>query len=98
MSASGAACVMRGYACACIDDRRWEAAVNEADSLDLCTPEDLRKAADGARRAGVARVKRVLDPLTFTLTGSELERLFLPIARRAGLPKPIAQRQLGAHR
>jgi very-short-patch-repair endonuclease len=83
---------------ACLDDRRWEAAVHEADSLDLCTPDEVRAAPGSTRRAGVARVKRVLDPLTFLLTDSELERLFLPIARRAGLPKPVTRRHLDGNR
>jgi very-short-patch-repair endonuclease len=81
-----------------LDDRRWEAAVNEADSLDLCTPEDVRAAAGCLRRPGTKRVRQVLDRATFVLTDSELERLFLPIALRAGLPKPITQRHLGRHR
>ena len=83
---------------ACLDDSRWEAAVNEADSLDLCTPDEVRAAAEATTRAGAKRVKRVLDPLTFVLTDSELERLFLPIAYRAGLPKPISQNKMGGHR
>jgi very-short-patch-repair endonuclease len=82
----------------CLDDRRWEAAVNEADSLELCTPDDVRDAVADLRRPGVARVRRVLDPHAFVLTASELERLFLPIARKAGLPKPMTQRHLDGHR
>jgi very-short-patch-repair endonuclease len=69
----------------------WEAAVNEADSLDLCTPEDVRAAAAGTRRRGAAIARRILDGRTFTLTSSTLERLFLAIARRAGLPKPLTR-------
>ncbi|MFL5781142.1 MAG: hypothetical protein ACJ760_07515 [Thermoleophilaceae bacterium] len=83
---------------ALLDDRRWEAAVNEADSLELCTPEDVRAAAERLRRRGTRRVRLVLDRATFVLTDSELERLFLPIAYRAGLPKPLTQRYLGSHR
>jgi hypothetical protein len=33
-------------------------------------------------------LREVLDRRTFTLTDSELERRFLPIARSAGLPPP----------
>lgn len=83
---------------ACLDDRRWEAAVNEADSLGLCTPDAVRAAAGSSRRGGVGRVRRVLDPLIFALTDSELERLFLPIALRAGLPKPLTQYDLNGWR
>jgi very-short-patch-repair endonuclease len=36
----------------------------------------------------VGVLRKVLDHRTFTLTDSGLERLFLPIARRAGLGRP----------
>jgi hypothetical protein len=36
----------------------------------------------------VRALREVLDRATFVLTDSELERRFLPIARRAGLPRP----------
>jgi very-short-patch-repair endonuclease len=66
-----------------------EAAVNEADKLDLVDPETLRSALDRyAGRPGVAPLRKLLDRRTFALTDSELERRFLPIARRAGLPGP----------
>lgn len=67
-----------------------EAAVNEADKRGLVDAETLRAALEelGGRR-GVPALRRVLDRRTFTLTDSELERRFLPIARRAGLPQPL---------
>jgi predicted transcriptional regulator of viral defense system len=66
-----------------------EAAVNEADKLDLTNPEELRSEIEGlARRPGLKALRETLDRRTFTLTDSELERRFLPIARRAGLPPP----------
>lgn len=37
----------------------------------------------------MAVLRELLDRQTFTLTDSALERLFLPIARRAGLPPPL---------
>jgi very-short-patch-repair endonuclease len=68
---------------------RLEAAINEADKRDLVEPESLRSALGGlAGQPGVTRLGTVLDRRTFTLTDSELERLFLPIARRAGFPPP----------
>src|SRR3954447_7372801 len=74
---------------ASLDDRALEAAVNEADKLDLVDPEALRRALDElSRRPGLARLRKLLDRRTFTLTDSELERRFLPLARRVGLPKP----------
>lgn len=72
-----------------------EAAVNEADKRDLIDPETLRSGLEdlGGRR-GVPALRRVLDRRTFTLTDSELERRFLPIARRAGLTKPDTGRRV----
>ena len=41
------------------------------------------------RRPGLGKLKAIIDRHTFTFTRSALERHFLPIARRAGLPKPL---------
>jgi len=72
-----------------------ERAVNEADRLDLVDPEALRAALDGYRgQRGVARLRKLLDRRTFRLTDSELERWFLPQARRAGLPLPLTRQRL----
>lgn len=69
--------------------RRLEVAVNEADKLGLIEIESLRARLDELRwQRGAAALKRLLDRPTFALTDSELERRFLPIARRAGLPTP----------
>jgi len=69
---------------------RLEAAVNEADRLGLLDPETLRSALDErARWPGVAPLRALLDRSTCRLTDSELERRFLPLARRAGLPPPL---------
>jgi very-short-patch-repair endonuclease len=46
----------------------------------------------------VANLRKTLDRRTFTLTDSELERRFLPIARRAGLPPPQTRRQVSGFR
>src|SRR6266511_214582 len=45
-------------------------------------------------RHGMAALRKVLDCQTFVLTDSDLERLFLPIARSAGLPLPRTGRRL----
>ena len=72
-----------------------EAAVNSADRLGLVNPEALRTALDGMLRLpGVASLRYVLDRRTFTLTDSELERRFLPLARSAGLPLPETGRRV----
>jgi len=74
---------------------RLEAAINEADKRDLVNPEQLRSALDRmSPRHGMAALRKVLDCQTFVLTDSDLERLFLPIARSAGLPLPRTGRRL----
>jgi very-short-patch-repair endonuclease len=66
-----------------------EGAVNEADKLALIDPEALRAAVDAHQGFdGVAALRKVLDRRTFALTDSELERRFLRLVRRAGLPPP----------
>jgi very-short-patch-repair endonuclease len=72
--------------------RQLEAAVNEADKLDLVDPDRLRAALDERKgQHGVRPLRTLLDRRTFVLTDSELERRFLPIARRAGLGLPQTQ-------
>jgi very-short-patch-repair endonuclease len=74
----------------CLSPDHLEAAVNEADKLDLVSAYELRSAIDSLpRRPGLRTLKGLLDRHDFVLTDSELERRFLPIARKAGLPKPL---------
>ena len=76
-----------------------EVAINEADKRDLVDPETLRAALETLpRRPGLAKLRRTLDRHTFTLTDSGLERLFLPLARRAGLPPPLTRQWLNGYR
>jgi hypothetical protein len=76
-----------------------EAAVNEADHLKLVDPEQLRAAIDALPRwPGVKRLRELLDAPTLTLTTTELERLFLPLALEAGLPIPQTQTWLDGYR
>jgi very-short-patch-repair endonuclease len=66
-----------------------EAAVNEADRLNLVDPETLRAALDGTPpRPGVGLLRDLLDRQTFRFTRSALERRFRRLAREAGLPNP----------
>ena len=66
-----------------------ESAINEADKRDLVDPEALRNALDEvARRPGLGQLRQTLDRRTFTMTDTELERRFLPIAPKTGLDKP----------
>jgi hypothetical protein len=75
-----------------LDDRALEHAINEADRLDQISPAGLLSALDHhPRRPGVARLRQVLTRYSLELPTTELERLFLPIAARAGLPPPRTQ-------
>src|SRR5436190_16142698 len=76
-----------------------EAAINEADKLDRVSPPRLRQALDDRKgQPGVGALRAILDRSTYVLTHSELERRFVPIAARAGLPRPQTQRRLGRSR
>lgn len=76
-----------------------EAAVNAADKLGLVDPEQLRRKVDHRRGTdGVKALRRLLDRQTFSLTDSELERRFLKLIRRAGLPAPKTQQRIEGFR
>jgi very-short-patch-repair endonuclease len=83
---------------------RWppahlEAAINQADALDLLDPEAMRRALGAfAGQPGVKPVRDLLDAATFLLTDSELERLFVRLVRRAGLSDPQTQRYVDSRR
>jgi hypothetical protein len=69
-----------------------EQALNEADLKGLINLQILREELDRTpRRPGLAKLKTTIDRHTFTFTRSELERCFLPVARRAGLPQPLTR-------
>lgn len=73
-----------------LDRRGIERAINEADKYDLVDPPGLRLALDQRQgKPGVDRLRAILDRRTFRLTKEELERRFLPLARKAGLPVPL---------
>lgn len=70
-------------------ERDLERMINEADQQNVIRFDVLQRELERmARRPGVGTVKRLVLRHTFRLTRSELERLFLAIARRAGLPVP----------
>jgi very-short-patch-repair endonuclease len=83
---------------------RWppthlEAAINQADALDLLDPETMRRALHAfAGQPGVKTLRELLDAATFLLTDSELERRFLRLVRGAGLPDPRTQQYTSGHR
>lgn len=69
-----------------------ERVIDNATTRGLTDPDAVRAALHAMPpRPGTAKLAKTLDVRTFALTRSELERLFLPIARRAGLPKPLTR-------
>jgi very-short-patch-repair endonuclease len=75
-----------------LDRDTLERAIGEADKLDLIDPASLRLELERfAAQPGVARLRETLDRHTFTLTDSELERRFVPLALEAGLSLPRTQ-------
>lgn len=69
-----------------------ERAVNEADKLDRVRADVLHASLDSHRgRPGVASLRKLLDPLAFRLSDSELEQLMRPVARSVGLPAPATK-------
>lgn len=71
---------------------RLERAINEADKRDLIDPDALRKALDTRPGVpGVRPLRRVLDEHTFRLSDDELELLFRPLVKAAGLPTPVTK-------
>jgi very-short-patch-repair endonuclease len=66
-----------------------ERAVNEADKLDRVRADVLLAVLSDYRgQPGVAPLRRLLDPLAFRLSDSELEQRMRPLASAAGLPAP----------
>jgi very-short-patch-repair endonuclease len=66
-----------------------ERSINEADRLRLVRTDELRKALEGhGGEPGVGRLREILDRRTFRYTRTELERVFIPLAREAGLSLP----------
>jgi very-short-patch-repair endonuclease len=82
-----------------LNGTQYERAVNEAINRDLVDPDVLRPELDQiGPRAGVSPLRRLLDRHTHVLTDTELEQRFVPIARRAGLPRPQTQAWVNGHR
>ena len=74
-----------------ISDASLERLVNEADTARGVNFDfrGMRHYCDlRGGEPGVRRLRRLLDPETFRLSDSELERLFRPLAIAAGLPQP----------
>jgi very-short-patch-repair endonuclease len=66
-----------------------ERAVNEADKLERVRADVLYAALDRhGGEPGIGPLRRLLDPLHFRLSDSELEQAMRPVAKDAGLPVP----------
>jgi very-short-patch-repair endonuclease len=80
-------------------ERQLERDINEACNRDLTDPDSLVAAVEQtAPRPGRKAIRKLLAKHTFTLTDSELERMFLRITRKAKLPDPLTQQWLGSYR
>jgi very-short-patch-repair endonuclease len=72
--------------------------VNEADQLELIDPEELRAWVDAhPGEPGARPLRRILDEATFLLSDTELEVLFRPLARAAGLSQPLSKQKVNSY-
>ncbi|MFZ4721171.1 MAG: hypothetical protein ACOYMR_17215 [Ilumatobacteraceae bacterium] len=69
-----------------------ENAIDSAIRLRLVSEQRLRTRVVGEHRAGVNGSRALLDAMVDTGGESRLERWFLTLCRRAGLPRPVTQR------
>jgi very-short-patch-repair endonuclease len=75
-----------------------EGMIGEADIRGLISPVRLRTAVGRyTRRPGAPWVIATLDRRAFRLTRSKLERLFIPIAVRAGYPVPLTRQWVNGY-
>ena len=78
---------------------RLAAAANDAMVRGLVDQDRLLAAlAAHPGRRGVRTLRRLVERHTFVLTDSELERRFVPIALRAGLPPPRTRQIVNGYR
>jgi hypothetical protein len=75
-----------------------ERMLNQADARELLRANRVHDAVRGRFEPGARAICRILDEDAFVLTESELERLFVPIAIRAGLGKPLTQQWIAGYR
>ena len=74
-----------------------EAAINEADRLGLIDADRIEpELATIARYPGGVKLRKTLE--RYTRTDSNLERRFLGLVRKAGLPLPATQERIGRGR
>jgi very-short-patch-repair endonuclease len=77
---------------------KLERMINEAVTLDLVDWDGLTAFVECSSARGAGALRKVLRSATLVLTDSELERLFLPIARRVGLATPLTGQWLDGFR
>jgi very-short-patch-repair endonuclease len=82
---------------ACSPQQR-ERMINQSDALDLLPANVLHEQLRGRTEPGAVMLRRILDRDAFVLTDSVLEQLFIPIALRAGLPKPLTQQWVNGYK
>lgn len=83
----------------CVGDGLLIRAVNQADRMDLIDAEGLRAALEReGSRAGLGRLKALLDRQGCAFADSLLELRFLDLARAAGLPEPELQTYVNGYR
>ena len=76
-----------------------EQAIGAAELQKVISSLALRAGIDQYRGwPGVRLVRQILERRTFRVTQSRLERLFIPIARRAGVGVPLTQQWVGRYR
>jgi very-short-patch-repair endonuclease/predicted transcriptional regulator of viral defense system len=78
--------------------REVERMINQADALDLLRADVLHAEVQGRTEPGAVVVRGILDAEAFVLSDSVLEQLFVPIALRAGLPRPLTQQTINGYR
>jgi very-short-patch-repair endonuclease len=75
-----------------LDRDALEATINEAVNRDLTNPDRIRRALEEVTtRPGIAVLRATLDRRTFRVTRSKLERRFLRLCAKAGLPPPLTR-------
>lgn len=73
-----------------LDHEALTRAVNEADRLKIVDPDELASLVESLRnRRGIRNLRTLLSG--YTRTDSDLERRFLKLVDRAGLPRPQTQ-------
>jgi very-short-patch-repair endonuclease len=75
-----------------------ERLIDQADARNLLHADALREQLEHERGPGVPLLKGILDRDAFVLTESELERLLVPLAERAGIGRFETQAHVNGHR